>query len=347
MTQASRKMPEPATLAEVIVDALARHGVARIFGIPGGGSSLALIDAAAEAGIDFVLTRTETAAAIMAAVTGELTGAPGVVLTGIGPGAASAVNGVAYASLEHAPVILLVDGPAASHHQAFDQQALYAPITKMQCRLRPESGSADIAACIAAALTPPWGPVYAELTAADAVAQASGPVGAVFTTPPPAAEAGALDQARKLLGANRRPLLLAGLDARHGDGPAALRRLAETLACPVLLTYKAKGVLPGRHSNMVGLITGAAAEMAAVGRADLILRLGFDPVELIPGAWQSDAPILDLNAGEARALVPAARASDWTAAEIAGLRDGLRARLALAGAGHTAETVVDTLAAGG
>ena len=114
-------------------------GVRRIFGIPGGGSSLALIQAAGNADIEFVLTRTETAAAIMAAVTGELTGAPGVLLTGIGPGATSAVNGIAYASLEKAPVLIFTDGPASSPHQALDQNALYAPITKFQGRLRPKT----------------------------------------------------------------------------------------------------------------------------------------------------------------------------------------------------------------
>ena len=70
---------------------------------------LDLIDAAADRGIEFVLCRTETAGAIMAAVTGELSGIPGVVLTGIGPGAASVVNGIAYASLERAPVVVFTD----------------------------------------------------------------------------------------------------------------------------------------------------------------------------------------------------------------------------------------------
>ena len=91
-------MPIPTmTLADSILAAFKARGVRRIFGVPGGDSSLDLIAAAGRQGIDFVLTRGETAAAMMAAVTAELTGAPGVVLTGIGPGAASAVNGVAYA----------------------------------------------------------------------------------------------------------------------------------------------------------------------------------------------------------------------------------------------------------
>ena len=77
------------TLAEAIAEELSGRGVRRMFGIPGGGSNLELIEAAGRRGIDFVLTRSETAAAIMAAVTGELTGAPGVALAGVGPGTAS------------------------------------------------------------------------------------------------------------------------------------------------------------------------------------------------------------------------------------------------------------------
>lgn len=357
-----RPPPGPETLARHIVDALARRGVERMFGIPGGGSSLALIAAAETVGIDFVLTRGETAAAIMAAVTGELSGAPGVVLTGIGPGAASAVNGIAYAHLEQAPVILLTDGPASSLHQAIDQSALYAPITKTRGRLRPENGRADIEAGIETALTAPWGPVQFDLTAADAAA----PVSAA-TTPAPIARTAhvgsrSLDKARNLLAASRRPVVLAGLEARHGRAPSALRQLVEALCCPLLPTYKAKGVLPDSHESVVGLFTGAAAESDCIQRSDLIVMFGLDPVEMIPGDWRYEAPILELRpsagaelpappecrvigplADTVRALLTAEAASEWSATEVGEFRRRLRARLRLAGSGHTAQNVVEAL----
>ena len=59
------------TITEALVAALAARGVKRIFGIPGGGSSLDLIEAASARGLDFVLTRTENAATLMAAATAE------------------------------------------------------------------------------------------------------------------------------------------------------------------------------------------------------------------------------------------------------------------------------------
>ena len=349
------------TLADVIVDALRRHGVERMFGIPGGGSSLALIEAADGAGIEFVLTRTESAAAIMAGVTGELSGTPGVILAGIGPGAASAVNGIAYSHLERAPVVLFTDGPASSLHQAIDQNALFRPITKTQGRLRAANGRTDMETAIRAALTPPWGPVHLDLTAAEASQPVTDPGEPSPATPAPQADAAALERARGMLVQSRRPVLLVGLEARYGESPAAVQRLADALSCPVLLTYKAKGVLPDSHPGAVGMFTGSASEAECIERSDLIVLFGLDPVEMIPGDWRYDAPILDLSpalgpdrdkpavpecrvvgslADTVEALLPVDPATEWTPAEIEALATDMRARLALRGSGHTAETVV-------
>ena len=46
----------------------------------------------------------------MAAASAEITGVPGVVLTGLGPGAAAAANGVAYAHLDRASARQVYDG---------------------------------------------------------------------------------------------------------------------------------------------------------------------------------------------------------------------------------------------
>ena len=51
-------MTEAITVAQALARELNQVGVRRIFGVPGGGSSLDLIEAAGALGIDFVLTRT-------------------------------------------------------------------------------------------------------------------------------------------------------------------------------------------------------------------------------------------------------------------------------------------------
>ena len=72
--------------ATAIVAALAGAGTRVMFGVPGGGPNLDVVGAAAAAGLRFVLTHTETAAAIMAATSADLTGTPGAVLVTRGPG---------------------------------------------------------------------------------------------------------------------------------------------------------------------------------------------------------------------------------------------------------------------
>lgn len=355
-------VPLTQTLASALAEALKTHGVKRIFGIPGGGSSLALIEAAGHAGLDFVLTRTETAGAIMAAVTGELTGTPGVMLTGIGPGATSAVNGVAYASLEKSPLLLLTDGPASTPHQALDQNALYAPITKMQGRLQPEQGLDTIAQAIEAAMTPPWGPVQLDITAGDATAAIGPDDIRPLNENEKRPDHADIDQAKALIEGSRKPVILAGVEARHGRAPEALRKLAETLSCPVLVTMKAGGVIPASHDSYAGLFTGAAAEANLLNEADLIILYGFDAIELIPGKWSYECPVVDLCRAmttplpvkpaaravgdlvqSAEAFLPHLKTSDWSGSEIAEARKEIAARFALRG-NDTAQTTTGAAA---
>ncbi len=364
-------MPIPSmTLADSILAAFKAHGVRRIFGVPGGDSSLDLIAAAGRQGIDFVLTRGETAAAMMAAVTAELTGAPGVVLTGIGPGAASAVNGVAYAGLERAPLIIITDAREAGAngqmppHQTFDQPALFAPIVKDSRRLRPEDGVRVLEELLDFALDEPKGPVHLDLSA-----EAAGTAVAAVTSRSPRAAVregvtGDLAAVGKLLAASRRPMILAGTQTRAEGVAAPLRQFAEALCCPVLTSYKAKGVLADGHPRVVGQFTGARAEFDVLKGADLLIAVGLDPIEVIPAPWRAKSPLLALSRhpGPEFPVVPAARLqgplvgglarlaeaaapSDWTQGEIAALRERLRGSLRLEGAGHTAENSIQAAVA--
>jgi len=276
-----------ANMADEIAQVLLAHGVSRIFGIPGGGSSLDLIDAADRVGIPFIVTRTEAAATIMAAVTGELSGNPGAVLVGVGPGASSATNGLAYASLERSPMALFIDGPASSLHQHFDQQAMYRPITLGTAQLVPDTGAATLSALLNKATSAPEGPIMVEMTAGDAASPAK-----AFTQraeqPDAVLDAAAIDAARTMIGTSKRPLMIVGLEARaHGD---AVRAFAEKIGAGVMTTYKAGGVVDRDHTGFVGPITGAAGEMPIIEQADLVIGVGFDPIEFIPGAWPENAP---------------------------------------------------------
>src|SRR5919197_82855 len=75
------------------------------------------------------------APAVMAATYGVLQRRPGVCSAGVGPGATNAVNGVAHALLERAPMLMFTDRyPDALYRhlprQRIDQEQLFRPITK-------------------------------------------------------------------------------------------------------------------------------------------------------------------------------------------------------------------------
>ncbi len=342
--------------AFVVADALRQMGVTRVFGVPGGGSSLDLIEGGKASSLPFVLARQENAAVIMAAVTADLTGAPGAVLVTRGPGVASAANGMACASLDRSPVFLLTDGfsPEESGyvtHQWFDQIAMLAPVTKAQARLVGGDAAAECARLVAAAMTPPLGPVVIEMPGDVAHKPAAA---AMLSAPPVAAlaDATAIAAARHLLAAARRPAIVLGLEARDAATCAAARALIEALGCPVLVTYKAKGVLPDDHRLHGGIFTGGAAEAPLLSQADSILLVGADPVEFIGQPWRYSVPVIDISlfARPIHYLAPAVRVvgalalaiteiaagaarSSWEAATIAAHRETTRAALAYPGNG--------------
>lgn len=358
------------SVAEALVGRLAAHGVRRFFGVPGGDCSLDLIEAAAAHDIEFVVTRTETAAAIMAAVTAELTGTPGVLMTTRGPGLANAVNGIAYASLDRSPLLVLADGhePDANHasHQRFDQAALMRPLVKAESTLAETDPAAELDALIATARKPPQGPVYVELIGRRVRAPAPTAGGAAPRAPRPTGpDARDIEATRAVLRKTRRPVIIAGLQSVEDSAAIALRELAEGWDCPVLVTYKAKGAFPDSHPLAVGPFICGAAEDALLRNADAILLFGGDPIEFLPQPWRYAAPTVLLTthsfarpfmtpaatltgdlALSSEAIASAVEPGGWTAAEIATARSSMReaARGEEAGAGVLPHCVVEAAA---
>jgi acetolactate synthase-1/2/3 large subunit len=352
MTEAAAMTNEKVSVAEMIARKLKSRGVERIFGIPGGGSSLDLIDATAEHGIEFHLSKREDSAVMMAAVTAEISGAPGVVLTTKGPGTANAVNGVAYASLDRSPVIVFTDGfsPAIQRyvtHQVFDQKALLEPVTKAHGLLEVEDPSSEFEQLLDQSSRPPFGPVHVELT--SPVARREFTISECNELPKskPVLNESAVTEAGLLLASANQPVIIVGLEARTSAIAKQIEALVEKLNCPTLVTYKAKGVIADDHPNFVGIFTGGKAEQSCVSQADLIILIGMDPVELILQPWPYEIPVLDVaevkhtphyvtpKAGlygpigkSIGAIEGNAHQSRWIVAEIAKLKSDMMARLA-------------------
>lgn len=285
-------------MAEVLAGALRAAGTDLIYGVPGGGANLDVVGAAQAAGCRFVLTHGEAAAAVMAGVTAELTGLPSASVVTRGPGAASVANGAAQALLDRQPTLVITDcvttadRPRVSH-QRVDQKAMLGAATKASVCLGPHDTAATAAAVLALASAGRPGPVHVDVdpTAPLSAAELFEVAGRTDTDP------GDLDAARQALRKARRPVVIAGVGtvatacARRTATVAALRRFLGGNV-PVLTTYKARGVAADSCDQFAGVATGATIEAPVLEQADLIVGIGLDPVELIPGAWTYRAPVI-------------------------------------------------------
>jgi len=357
-----------------VADAIAAHlrdaGARAIFGVPGGGSNLDLIDAAARINLPFVLTATETAGAIAAIAQSELTGAVGACLTGLGPGAASVVNGVACAYLDRAPLIVITDAypPAARafEHQRLDHRALLAPVTKWSATIAVENVDEVMTRAAACATEHPRGPVHIECDSLQAsVASPQSSVLRAHSLPRPTQDAGpttddlrpatdgiapvgddddvrSAERARAgLVAASRRPLIVIGLGARTSQISAAIRSLCASHRIPAMVTYKAKGVVSDRDPWFAGVFTNGALEREIVERADLLITVGLDRVELLPRPWTFQQPVIAADAAATlRRIVDQLPPSDWDLQALQRTVASQRARLETRTAALTADRIV-------
>ena len=283
-------------VADYLVGRLRDLGTRSLFGLPGGGGNLDLIQAAGRAGLPFVLTTTETGSAIAAIAQAEITGAPGACITTLGPGAASVLNGIACARLERVPLLVITDSYASSatafEHQRLDQSALLAPIVKWSGSLAPNVASQNVGSAFDRLAELPPGPVHLDCPAdfEEATAGDSG-LGArswrhtdAFSDP----------AFRSLVASARKPILIVGLAARQAAYATAIRALCETHRVPALVTYKAKGVIPDSHPWFGGVFTHGAIERLIIDESDLIIGIGFDPVEILPRPWNYRQPVISI-----------------------------------------------------
>jgi acetolactate synthase-1/2/3 large subunit len=209
----------------------------------------------------------------MAAVTGELDDAPGVAAVSLARGVTGVVDGAAHATRDRAPIIVVSDAAADAR--------LLEPVTKAS--LVPAAASAGhwIAHAAQLSMAAPRGAVHLALRADVAAAPALPVATSCRRAPLPAASADTLDALADTIARATRPILVAGLEVSEDDAKW-LRALAETLPAPVLCTAKGKGALPDPHPLALGLLVPGHP---LAGRADLIIALGVDAVELAPGAW--------------------------------------------------------------
>ena len=288
--------------ADLLVRTLKAAGIRHGFGVPSG-NVLPLMEAMRAGGIDFVLTAHEGSAAFAADVAARMTGAPGLAIATLGPGATNLTTGVGSAYLDRSPLIAIT----CTLNQAqlgrriqmwIDHHALFAPITKATFRLVPGRIVATVNEALRIALSEPVGPVHLDLPEDVAVAEAT----EAWTAAPapralPLAPADQLARATELLRQAKRPIAVIGTSAMRMRNPALLRAFVERHNLPFATTTMAKGLIDEDHPLSIGCIERAKRKVqrAFLHHADLLIGLGYDTIEVEYEAWVADTPVLNVD----------------------------------------------------
>jgi acetolactate synthase I/II/III large subunit len=283
--------------AQRVVETLAAYGVRYIFGVPGAKID-SVFDALADGGPELVVCRHEQNAAFMAAAVGRLTGTPGVALVTSGPGTTNLATGLITATTEQDPMVAIcgaVQRPdrLKRTHQSMDTVAALKPFTKYTGEVNdPDNVPEAIANAIRIALTPPRGAAAVVLPADVLAATTSAAI--IEPSPVPAlgpAPADRITQAVNLIRAAQRPVLFVGVRVGEPEPCAALRELLAVTDLPVVETFQAAGVvsreLEDHFVGRVGLFRNQPGDIV-IGHADVLVTVGFDPVEYDPRLWNSD-----------------------------------------------------------
>jgi len=259
--------------------------------------------------IRHITTRHEQGAAFMADVHGRLTGRCAVAMATLGPGATNLVTGIADAFLDHAPMVAITGQVSTEQfhkqaHQLVDVVGMFRPITKWNHRVERVDTIPEVVrkAFRVARLEKP-GPTHIELpenraAMAPESGEAVGPLPPSRTYfPEPSDEA--IEHAAELLASSSRPLILAGNGVLRRHAAPELRALANGLHIPVAATFMGKGAMDDR-SHLSLMAVGLQARdhvLAGFDRADLVVSVGYDPVEYAPASWNADGrkPIIHID----------------------------------------------------
>ncbi|MCH7992318.1 MAG: nitrite reductase (NAD(P)H) small subunit [Gemmatimonadetes bacterium] len=277
----------PRSVSDVIVETMINWGIRHVWGMVGH-SNLGLADAMrrqeAAGSLSYYGIRHEGAAAFAASAYGKLTGRPAACFSIAGPGATNLLTGLWDANVDRSPVLALtgqvdsqVLGPGA--FQEVDLMAAYGKVAQWAQPVLPTSKHAELAnlACKSAILNRGVShlvfPDDVQALPVDPGAKAGGPEGRLTarTISPPAE---AVDKALELLESSKRPTIIVGHGARfHMEGVVAL---AETLRCPVVTTFKAKGLISDHHPLGCGVLGRSGTPIASwfMNESDLLLVLG-------------------------------------------------------------------------
>ena len=342
------------TGGEAIVRTLGRFGVDTVFGLPGIQLD-PLFDAlyGQRQSIRTYHTRHEQGSAYMALGYAQASGKVGAFAVVPGPGILNATAALATAAGSNVPVLALTGqipsrqiglGLGIPHELRDQEMALRGVVAWVQLAKSPAAAPGLLGEAFTAILGGRQQPAVFEM-APDVMARSEAvvlPEG--FLPPPrPQPDAASVAAAQKLLANAQNPAIFVGAGAM--DATDSLRRFAERLQAPVIMSRTGKGTISSRHPLACGMLEGQALwpgiDVAVVvgtrflapalswgrGGEVKIIRIDIDPAQAgLPSA--ADVTMICHADIGLDALLDGLAQRPSAAANIAAVRDDVAGKLA-------------------
>jgi acetolactate synthase-1/2/3 large subunit len=283
-------------------EALIREGVETLFGYPGG-AIMPFYHALPEyPELHHVLVRHEQAAGHAAEGYARASGKVGVCVATSGPGATNLVTAIADAMMDSVPIVAIT-GQVASQFigkdafQETDVTGITQPITKHNYLVTDIEDLAYVfQEAFHIARTGRPGPVLIDV-AKNAQQARTTPkwrdkVNLPGYKPTYEGNRRQIREAIKLIGAARKPVILAGRGVQISGAFAELRELAERTGIPVITTLLGIGCFPEDHPLALGMpgMHGWVHNNRAIQECDLLFNIGSRFDDRVTGKTSSFAP---------------------------------------------------------
>lgn len=267
------------TVAELVAETLARLGAAHCFGVVGSGN-FAVTNALRAHGVPFTAARHEGGAAMMADAFARMSRRVALLSVHQGCGLTNAVTGIGEAAKSRTPLIVLAAETASASvlsNFAMDQPGLAHSVGAVSERVHSATSAvADVTRAFRTARDQRRTVVLnlpLDVQAARVPASERGKIRDAVPPAPTRPSAESVSQLVELIGAARRPVIVAGRGGR-GAGPE-LRELAAVAGALLATSAVAKGLFNGDPFNL-GISGGFSSPLTAelVADADLIIGFG-------------------------------------------------------------------------
>ena len=272
------------TVAELIVTALADHGVGQIWGVVGDALNPVSDAIRREERLEWIGVRHEETAAFAAGAQAQLTGTLGVCMGTVGPGSIHLLNGLYDAKKSHAPVLAIcgqvpLGEIGSDFFQEVDNDVLFSDVAVYARTVTSVSQLPQLLEQAVNAANQHQG--VAVLTLPGDVGGLDMPRGTqtprfVAMRRPTAPHPDELSEAATLINRADKVTLLVGMGAREARDEVLA--LADRCAAPMVLTLKAKEGLERDNPFQVGQngLIGNPAAAKAFEDCDLLLMVGTD-----------------------------------------------------------------------